>query len=236
VGSLDGGDFLLLLGHTLGNKSLELDLLLLLAFYTAALERAEVTAALETDGGDKTLNFRSLGVWLGVGLLGDNLATNNVLANIILLAQVEEFPDLGRALGAQSFREDVIGQPGDLRVALLDNDQREDGNVVSNNASTDRLALTLAGTAGTVARVSSGKEELDTVGEEDTLLHWETLLVVTAGDAEDVPLPLVADLVTGDFLAHALLEELAVATLLIDIEELLGAGSGVGDIEFHGVS
>ena len=36
---------------------LVLGLLLLLAFDPAALERAQVTAALETEGGDQTLDF-----------------------------------------------------------------------------------------------------------------------------------------------------------------------------------
>jgi len=37
---------------------------------------------------------------------------------------------------------------------------------------------------------------------EDALLHGETLLVVTAGDAEDVALELIAEVVAGNFLAH----------------------------------
>jgi hypothetical protein len=41
--------------------------------------------------------------------------------------------------------------------------------------------------------VTVGKEESDSVGEEDTLLHGETLLVVSAGNSEDVALPLVTD-------------------------------------------
>jgi hypothetical protein len=75
--------------------------------------------------------------------------------------------------------------------------------------------------------VSLGEEELDTVGEKDTLLHGETLLVVSSGDLEDVALELVADGVTGDLLAHALLHEDTDAALIIDLDELLGAVGGV---------
>ena len=51
------------------------------------------------------------------------------------------------------------------------------------------------------------KEEADTVGEEDALFHGETLLVVTAGDAEDVSFPFVTEGVTGDFLSNFFVEE-----------------------------
>ena len=44
-------------------------------------------------------------------------------------------------------------------------------------------------------------------GEEDALLHGETLLVVSAGDAEDVALPLVAEGVSRDLLGDALVVE-----------------------------
>jgi hypothetical protein len=60
---------------------------------------------------------------------------------------------------------------------LLDNDEVEGANVGTDDATTDRLALALTGTAGAVARVTLGKEELDTVGNKDTLLERETLLL-----------------------------------------------------------
>ena len=52
-----------------------------------------------------------------------------------------------------------------------------------------------------------GEEETDTVGEEDTLLHGETLLVVSTSDTEDVTLPFVTERVSGDFLCDPLLVE-----------------------------
>ena len=48
------------------------------------------------------------------------------------------------------------------------------------------------------------QQQLDTVREEDTLLHWETLLVVSAGDAEKVALPFVAERVSWNFLCDFL--------------------------------
>jgi hypothetical protein len=49
---------------------------------------------------------------------------------------------------------------------------------------------------------------------EDTLLHRETLLIVTAGDAEDIALELIAKVVAGNFLAH-LRNAITLATKLI---------------------
>lgn len=41
------------------------------------------------------------------------------------------------------------------------------------------------------ALVAGGHQQLDTAGGQDTLLHAEALLVVTAGDLEHVPLELL---------------------------------------------
>ena len=67
----------------------------------------------------------------------------------------------------------------------------------------------------------------------DALLHRETLLVVAAGDFEDVAFELGGDAVAGDFLAHALVHEAAEFAVVFDLDELLGAVGRVGDVEFH---
>jgi hypothetical protein len=131
---------------------LVLRLLLLLVIETAALERVEVTAALETLGSNEALDLRCLGVGLCVLLLRTlHLPANDVLADIILLAQVEEATDLGRTLGAETLGQDVVGQAGDIVITLLDDNDREDGDVGADDASTDGLALALTRAASTVA-------------------------------------------------------------------------------------
>lgn len=52
-----------------------------------------------------------------------------------------------------------------------------------------------------------GEKELDTIQQEHTLLRGEALLVVAAGDAEDVALPFIAQQVTGHFLCDFLVVE-----------------------------
>jgi hypothetical protein len=61
-----------------------------------------------------------------------------------------------------------------------------------------------------------------TIGE-DTLLHGEALLVVAAGDSDDVALPVITEQVGFDFGAHTLLIEDSKLVLIDDFEELLTA-------------
>lgn len=97
---------------------------------------------------------------------------------------------------------DDVGEAGDVGLANLDDGEGEDGEIGSDDAATDGLALALTGAAGAVAGVAVGEEEADTGRVHDTLLHRETLLVVAAGDADNVALPLVAQAVGGDLSAH----------------------------------
>jgi len=111
---------------------------------------------------------------------------------IVFLAEAEEAADLGGTLGTEAFGLDGIGEAGDILLALLDDREGKDRQVGANDAAADRLALALAGATGAVAGVAVGEEEADTGGGDNTLLHWETLLVVAASDADDITLPLIA--------------------------------------------
>jgi len=217
--SLDGSNLGLFLRDAFGEEVVEFCFLLLLALELAALEGVEVTPALETDGCDQTLDFWRLGIRLCVLLLRTlHLSPDNILPDIILLPQVEKASNLRRPLRAQSLREDIIRQSGDVALALLDDNEGEDGDVGPDDAATDGLALALAGAAGPEVGVAVGEEELDAVGEEDTLFHGEALFVVTAGDAEDVAFPFGADGVCGDLLRYFLVVEDAVALFVIDVD------------------
>lgn len=71
--------------------------------------------------------------------------------------------------------------------------------------------------------MSSRKKESHTLVGEDTLLHGKSLLVVTTADANDVALPLIADRVDLDFLAHALVIEDTDLLFIVDVQKLLAA-------------
>ena len=128
---------------------------------------------------------------------------------------------------------DNIGQAGNVVLTLLDDGQGEDRQVHTGDATTDRLSLSLTGSASAVAGVAVGEEESNTGGMQDTLLHGKTLLVVASSDAEDVSLELIAETVAGNLLGHALLHEGAELALIFDLDELLRAIGWVGDVQLH---
>lgn len=110
MGGLGRCKLLLLLRNTLGNKLVELRLLLLLRLDPLALDGPEVAAALQAERSDKALDFGCLGVRLGIRvLLRLDLTADNELPDVILLRQVEEFADFGRALGSKTLGENVLG-------------------------------------------------------------------------------------------------------------------------------
>lgn len=128
---------------------------------------------------------------------------------------------------------DNVGQAGNILIALLDDAESQDREVHADNATTNGLPLALTSAAGAVAGVAVREQESDTGRVHDTLLHRETLLVVSTGDPEDVALELVADAVARDFVTHAALHEDAELTLIVNLNQLLGAIVGVGDVELH---
>jgi hypothetical protein len=218
----------LLLSKTLGKELGVLSSSILLGLGVAELEGLEVSLALESLGSNKTLDLGSLGVGL---ITLDNLTADNKLANIILLGEVEEFSNVVGTLGAESLGNRGVGQTSNVGLTLLNNNKGDDSKIVTNNATTDRLSLSLTSATGTVARVTLGKKELDTGGVENTLLHGETLLVVTTSDLKDVALELVTKGITLDLLAHSLLVENTDLVFIIDLDELLRAVGRVGNVE-----
>jgi len=188
---------------------------------SSSLEGDSVALVLKTLRSNESLNPGSLGVWLLPLALGLDFATNNELANIIVLGQTEEISDLGSTLGSESLGMGNIGQSSDITITLLDNHEGEDSEISGNNTSTNRLALPLSGPAGAVTRVPLREEELDTSRVHDPLLHRKTLLVVTAGDLENKPGKFRSNTVTRDLLSHTLIHEDAEATVILDFNEFL---------------
>jgi len=68
---------------------------------------------------------------------------------------------------------------------------------------------------------------------QDTLLHGESLLVVAAGDAQLVALPLISEDVGLDDLAHTLLVEDTQLVLVDHLEQLLASRRGIGNVELQ---
>jgi len=189
----------------------------------AALKRDAVALVLQTLGGNQSLNLGGLGVRLLALALRLYFTSDDELANIIILGETEELPDLRGALGTQTLRVDHVGDAGDVLLALLDDGESQHGQIHRDDAATDGFALSLTSAAWAVARVAVGEEKTDTRGMHNTLLHGETLLVVSAGDLENVALELVANTVAWNFGTHSLVHEHAQLPFIFNVDELLAA-------------
>jgi hypothetical protein len=203
------------------------------------------TLALQDDGRNETLDLGGLALGLLSFLLGGNLTTDDVLADIILLAQVKKLADLAGTLRSQTTGNSGVGETRKRGLASLGNDKGEGRKVGSDNASTDRLALALTITAFAETLVSLSEEQTNTLVRQNTLHHGETLLVVSSRHLKDVALPFVTEKVGLNFLGNALVVEdaptrsifvLAVElqlALVNDFNELLATGGRVSNVELN---
>jgi hypothetical protein len=192
------------------------------------LQGLQVSLSLQNLWSDQSLDLWSLGVLL---LTLDNLSSDDVLSNVILLGQTEELSDVVSSLWTQSLWNLDIGQTLELTVTLLDDNKGQDGKIWTNNGTSDGLSLSLTNSSWSVTRVTLSEQQLDTVWQQDTLLHWETLLVVTTGDLEDVTLEFVTDRLTIDFLTNSLLVEDTQTVVIINLKGLLGPVGWVGNVQ-----
>ena len=118
------------------------------------------------------------------------------LADVVLLAQTEQLADVARTLRTQAagLRGGLVGQTRNLLLALLHDHQVQHADVGTHDAATHGLALTLTlhviciirthVATSTVAGHTVGEEQTHAVVAENSLLHGETLLVVSSSDAE----------------------------------------------------
>jgi len=84
------------------------------------LERDAMTLMLQTLRSDQALNLRRLGIRLLALAFRLDLTTDNKLADIIILGEAKELPNLCRAFGTQALRVHGVGDAGDVVVALFD--------------------------------------------------------------------------------------------------------------------
>lgn len=176
---------------------------------------------------DQSLDLWSLGEGLAVLLDG---SSDNVVSDVVLLGQTEELSDVVGSLRTQSLWGGGVGQTLNVLLTLLDDSKSKDGQVLVDNAASDGLSLSLTRSSWSVTRVALRQQQSDSGWVQDTLLHGETLLVVTTGDLEDVTLELVAHKVTLNLLAHTLLVEGTQLVLVINVDTLLGTVGWVGNV------
>jgi len=200
-----------------GLSGLEPSVLLFLLVYFLASESAV---------GDQSLDLGSLISLLSAGG-GPSSSDGNLLGegrggSLLSSLDSEQLPQLGGSLGSQPSGLGVVGESLDLEVALLDDGHSQDSNIGVDNASSNTLPLSLSSPSGSIAGVSLAHEHLGTALGDDTLLHGESLLIVSSSDLEDVPSVLVSQVVSLDLLSDSLIEEDGAFLVVIDIDALLG--------------
>ena len=115
------------------------------------------------------MDFRSLGVCFLLSILRLNFPPNNEISNIVFLCQIEELANLASSLGTEAFGVSDVGEAREFTVTLLDDDNRENGKIWTDDAATDGFALALTITSRTIARMALGKEETNTCWMKNTL-------------------------------------------------------------------
>ena len=194
-----------LLGKSLGNKLLVGGSFFLVSKDTVHLFGLAGALALQGQGSDKTLDLGGLTDLLA--LLAGELAVDDVLANIVVLGQVEKLADIVGTLGTQTTGNGFVGQSLDGLFSDLGDYQVQDSDVLSYNASTDGLALAHTTATLAVARHTIFKKQTHASVLQDTLLHRETLLVVATRDAENVSRVLIAESVARNLGSDPLVVE-----------------------------
>merc|ERR1719370_717234 len=106
------------------------------------LESEPVPLPLEHHGGDKALHLGCCKLLL-LSVLEGKGPLNDILANVILLGQVEKLPDLAGTLGSQPARDGVVSQSRDLSLSLLDDGHGKDREVAVDDAPAGSLPLPL---------------------------------------------------------------------------------------------
>jgi len=196
------------------------------------LKGKPVPLPLKHHRGDKTLHLGS-GELLLLSILKGEWPLDDVLANIVLLGQVEQLPNLAGTLGSQPARDGVVGQSGNLSLSLLDDGHGQDGEVAVDDAPADRLPLALSILARAVAGGALLQQQPHPAVGQDTLLHGEALLVVASSDAENVALELITKGIGLNLLAHPLLIERTNLQLISNLDQLLASRGRVRQIDLH---
>jgi len=189
--------------------------------------------ALQGQWSDQSLDLG--GLVAALSLLGGEDTSDDILADIVILGEVEQFADVVGTLGAKTTRDSVAGKTLDGVGTDLGNNKIQDGNVLSDDAPTDGLALALTDTSWSVRLVSLFAQKTNTSVGQNTLTHRETLFVVSSADAEDVSVELFTQNRSIDFLGHTTFVKRLKTLFVINFDVLLHPSAWAGNINLHGL-
>jgi len=126
-----------------------------------------------------------------------------------------------------------VGDTLDLLITLLGDTEEDSSDIGSNDAATDGLAGTLTNARWLVTSSALLEEDAGSAVDKDTLLHLETLLIVTSGNSEDVALESCTEDLAINFLAHSSVEEGTDCLFIVNFKLFLASSGWVCNVEFH---
>ena len=223
-------------GFSLDGISLGDELLVSGGFFLVSENRAHLfglagALALQCEGSHQSLDLGGLVAVLA--LLGGKDTSDDILADIVILGKVEQLADVAGTLGTKTTGDSVVGESLDGVGTDLGNNEVQDGNVLSDDATADGLALALTNTSWSVGLVSLFAQQADTGVGQNTLTHRETLFVVSSADAEDVSVEFLAKHGSVDLLGHAAFVKGLETLFIIDFDDFLHPSAGAGNIDLH---
>jgi hypothetical protein len=219
------------LGHSLSDKLLVGSSFFLVSEDAIHLLSLAGTLALQCQRSHQTLNLGGLAA--GDTLLAGKVTVDDILADIVVLGQVEKLANVVGTLGTQTTGDGLVRQTLDSLFSHLGDDQVQNGNIVTDNTSTDRLALSLTLAARSVGLVSLLTEKTDSRVCEDTLTHGEPLLVVSTRNAEDVSVKVFTEDATVNFLGHTAFVQVLETLFIIDVDDFLLSSAGASNIDLE---
>jgi len=220
-----GGSISLLLGLSLTSGLLLLDvlrheLLVLGSGLLAGLEALELLSldellAAETLLSDETLDLGGLVVSLVTTL---DLATHDVLGHIVLLwVETEDGGNLVLSLLEEAVGHLLVGAALDLLLTLLGDLEGDHVKVGSGEASTDGPSCSVTSSSRSEESSLLFEEDASSAVFHDTLLHCESLSVISTSDLEHVAFVVITHDRTVNLLSHSLVKEGADLAFIINL-------------------
>jgi len=201
---------------------------------TTLAESKVCTTVLKSTRSNKTLYLRSVSVLLATLLLVGGLTSNDVLEHIILVSEVEQLADLAGTFGTTTAGDNLVGKTRDLLLTLLDNDAVDHRKIIGNDAATDSATATHTITVTTTIADSTGlKKKTNTVIDKNTLLHGETILIITTSDTKNVAFEFITKRRCIYFVTDTHFHENAEFLLIIKVEHLLTTCGRASDVDLH---
>ncbi len=116
-------------------------------------------AHLQSCGGHEALDLGRLDKLLAV--LGLGVAANDESTHVVGLGQAKQLAQTVGTLGAEAAGLLLIGEASNVLLALLDDDEVDNGHFRRDNAPARGLALALALATGAVARHAWARERVE---------------------------------------------------------------------------